>query len=181
MIVAFPARNPDCASSEGRVYQVVEGDSLWRIAEHELGAGQRWRELFAANRGRRMPDGQRLDDPGLIRPGWQLLLPTVSEPPPAKPAPSVPELQHQSDPPTPPAPPSQATEQERQPPAPDAVSQDRQHDHRTTVELPSGSMVGLSLAVGIAAALVVAGLRRRRRRRPLWPPAPQHGGPPAGR
>ena len=33
-------------------------------------------------------------------------------------------------------------------------------------------MVGISLAVGIAAALVVAGLRRRRRRRPLWPPAP---------
>ena len=33
-------------------------------------------------------------------------------------------------------------------------------------------MVGLSLAVGIAAALAVAGLRRRRRRRPLWPPAP---------
>jgi DNA-binding SARP family transcriptional activator len=40
------------------------------------------------------------------------------------------------------------------------------------VELPSGSMVGISLAVGIAAALVVAGLRRRWRRRPLWPSTP---------
>jgi len=35
--------------------------------------------------------------------------------------------------------------------------------------------VGISLAVGIAAALVVAGLRRRRHRRPLWPPAPSKG------
>ena len=46
--------------AEGRVYVVQEGDSLWRIAERELGDGHRWREIFAANHGRRMRDGQLL-------------------------------------------------------------------------------------------------------------------------
>jgi hypothetical protein len=40
-------------------------------------------------------------------------------------------------------------------------------------------MVALSLAVGIAAALMVAGLRRRRGRRPMWPPVPSRR--PSGR
>jgi hypothetical protein len=53
---------PDCpsATSHSQVYTVVEGDSLWRIAARELGDGRRWVEIFAANQGRRMSDGQLL-------------------------------------------------------------------------------------------------------------------------
>ena len=34
-----------------REYEVQPGDELWDIAEHELGAGERWRQLIAANPG----------------------------------------------------------------------------------------------------------------------------------
>jgi hypothetical protein len=67
---ASPVEDPECPPSEGRLYVVQEGDSLWRIAERELGDGHRWQEIFAANHGRRMPDGQLLRDGGLILPGW---------------------------------------------------------------------------------------------------------------
>jgi DNA-binding SARP family transcriptional activator len=172
--ISSPVEDPECLPSEGRMYVVEEGDSLWRIAERELGDGHRWQEIFAANHGRRMPDGQLLRDGGLILPGWQLLLPphNPADPPPAtpRPAPSGPgPVVGRPEPPAPPATPS---------PSPGPASTTAEHpdgehaERRDVVELPSGSMVGISLAVGIAAALVVAGLRRRRRRRPLWPPAP---------
>jgi DNA-binding SARP family transcriptional activator len=170
------AADPDCPADAraGRVYVVREGDSLWRIADRELGDGQRWREIFAANQGRRMSDGQLLTDGGLILPGWQLLLPpdqppsSAPEPPAAAPTPAPrPEL------PAPPPPASASAPGGSEPTTP-AVNPDdgQQAEHPNVVELPSGSMVGLSLAVGIAAALAVAGLRRRRQRRPLWPPTP---------
>jgi DNA-binding SARP family transcriptional activator len=50
-------------------------DTLWDIAARHLGDGIRWREIFALNDGRVMPDGQRLTHASLIRPGWTLLLP----------------------------------------------------------------------------------------------------------
>jgi DNA-binding SARP family transcriptional activator len=166
--------DPECPPSQGRLYVVEEGDSLWRIAEREFGDGHRWQEIFAANHGRRMPDGQLLRDGGLILPGWQLLLPphNPADPPPAttRPAPVDPgPVVGRPEPPTP-APPTTASPS---PASTTAEHTDGQHtERRDIVELPSGSMVGISLAVGIAAALLVAGLRRRRRRRPLWPPAP---------
>jgi LysM domain-containing protein len=84
-VTSSPVEDPECPPSKGRLYMVQEGDSLWRIAERELGDGHRWQEIFAANHGRRMPDGQRLRDGGLILPGWQLLLPP---PDPADPRPA---------------------------------------------------------------------------------------------
>jgi hypothetical protein len=161
--------DPECPPSQGRLYVVEEGDSLWRIAEREFGDGHRWQEIFAANHGRRMPDGQLLRDGGLILPGWQLLLPphNPADPPPAttRPAPVDPgPVVGRPEPPTP-APPTTASPS---PASTTAEHTDGQHtERRDIVELPSGSMVGISLAVGIAAALLVAGLRRRRRRRPL--------------
>lgn len=64
---------------DGRVH-----DSLWRIAERELGSARRWGELHRLNAGRLQPDGRRLIDPDLIYPGWILRLPT--DPPAEKPA-----------------------------------------------------------------------------------------------
>jgi DNA-binding SARP family transcriptional activator len=51
-------------------------DTLWDIAERHLGDGTRWRDIYALNEGRVMPDGQRLTRASLIRPGWILQLPT---------------------------------------------------------------------------------------------------------
>ena len=154
-----------------------EGDSLWRIAERELGDGHRWQEIFAANHGRRMPDGQLLRDGGLICPAGSCCSHPTTQPTAARharPAPVDPgPVAGRPEPPPPPATPSPSPG-----PASTTAEHRRRHadgehaERRDIVELPSGSMVGISLAVGIAAALVVAGLRRRRRRRPLWPPAP---------
>ncbi|WP_432564530.1 LysM peptidoglycan-binding domain-containing protein [Kineococcus sp. SYSU DK003] len=50
-------------------------DCLWDIAERTLGDPLRYREIFELNEDRVQPDGSRLVDADLIRPGWVLLLP----------------------------------------------------------------------------------------------------------
>lgn len=91
------------APAPAPTYTVKPRDSLWRIAEHALGDGFRWRELYELNRGVPQPDGRFLQDPNLIRPGWVLRLPADANP--AMPA--------ASDPVTEPAP--------VPPPAPESV------------------------------------------------------------
>ncbi len=54
------------------VHVVEEGESLWSIAEDELGDAERWPELFEENRDREFDDGRSLHDPDLIQPGWEL-------------------------------------------------------------------------------------------------------------
>ncbi|MCL9798432.1 hypothetical protein MXD58_029785, partial [Frankia sp. AgKG'84/4] len=54
--------------------------SLWSLAQTHLGDPQRWDELFALNQHRPQPDGGRLTDPDLIRPGWILRLPADATP-----------------------------------------------------------------------------------------------------
>ena len=65
-------------------------DSLWRIAERELGDPRLWPAIYDLNVGRRQPDGQRLWDPDLLQPGWVLELPdrhsaATEAPAPARP------------------------------------------------------------------------------------------------
>nr|MCU0284652.1 LysM peptidoglycan-binding domain-containing protein [Candidatus Nanopelagicales bacterium] len=62
-------------TSMPRRHRVALGDTLWEVAEEHLGQGARYPEVFAANRDRVQPDGARLEDPDLIRPGWVLDLP----------------------------------------------------------------------------------------------------------
>ena len=69
--------NTRTGSSTPAVVRVGPYDSLWRIAEQHLGDGRRWTEIYALNTDRLQPDGQRLTDPTLLRPGWTLLLPTT--------------------------------------------------------------------------------------------------------
>ncbi|MFF3431406.1 LysM peptidoglycan-binding domain-containing protein [Streptomyces sp. NPDC002602] len=59
-----------------RVRDVKPAESLWSIAEHTLGDGERWTDIAAANEGRVMADGGtfRADQP--IQPGWVLTLPS---------------------------------------------------------------------------------------------------------
>jgi nucleoid-associated protein YgaU len=49
-------------------YRVRPGDSLWRIADAELGDPGRWPEIYRLNRG-------TIDSPDLLQPGWVLRLP----------------------------------------------------------------------------------------------------------
>lgn len=50
-------------------------DTLWGIAERTLGDPLRYKEIYELNKGRLQPDGSRLNDADLIRPGWNLILP----------------------------------------------------------------------------------------------------------
>ncbi|MBA4084498.1 MAG: hypothetical protein C0493_06085 [Kytococcus sp.] len=64
----------DTAPSED-TRTVEAGDTLWDIAEDELGSGDRYTEIVDATGSVEQPDGDRLTDPDLIKPGWTLQLP----------------------------------------------------------------------------------------------------------
>ncbi|MFJ9479702.1 hypothetical protein ACIRRI_32630 [Streptomyces mirabilis] len=62
----------------GASYTVREtrpAESLWGIAERELGDGERWREIASLNEGRVMSDGQVFRANSFLQPGWQLEMP----------------------------------------------------------------------------------------------------------
>lgn len=59
-------------SPTGQTYTVVSGDSLYRIAEKTLGSGNRYHELFEANK-------DLIDSPDDIREGMVLRLPAPSQ------------------------------------------------------------------------------------------------------
>ncbi len=56
-------------SPEGRHH-----DSLWEIAERHLD-GRRYKEIYQLNKDRVQPDGSRLSQASLIRPGWIMEIP----------------------------------------------------------------------------------------------------------
>lgn len=63
-----------------RVYivQPPEGryhDSLWDIAERNLGEGRAYSQIYDLNAGRAQPDGGSLELARLIQPGWLLVMP----------------------------------------------------------------------------------------------------------
>ncbi|MEU9370698.1 hypothetical protein AB0D71_39825 [Streptomyces avermitilis] len=60
------------------VRETRPAQSLWGIAERELGGGERWREIAALNEGRTMVDGQVFRAHGFLQPGWQLEMPDTA-------------------------------------------------------------------------------------------------------
>ncbi|MEV8059503.1 LysM peptidoglycan-binding domain-containing protein [Streptomyces antimycoticus] len=68
-------------SNEQRTHTVRDArpaESLWSIAETELGDGERWRQIAALNQGRTMTDGTHFDADVFLQPGWTLLLPDAN-------------------------------------------------------------------------------------------------------
>ncbi len=51
------------------------GDTLWDIADEQLGDPTAWPEIWEDNAGDDMGGGRTFDDPDLILPGWELDLP----------------------------------------------------------------------------------------------------------
>lgn len=144
-------------------YVVEPGDTLWDIAEEELGEGDRYPEVFEASRGTVQSDGHRLTDPDLIRPGWELTIPgeVIDTPPendpPEQPPDPTPELDETPEP-TPEesaAPPLESAEDEA---GRDAAAQDTDGQHAPAWLLP-----GLAGAGVVVAAGVLVGVRRHRR------------------
>ncbi|MEV0449783.1 LysM peptidoglycan-binding domain-containing protein [Streptomyces sp. NPDC050600] len=72
---AHPAATPAPAS-----HTVGEGETLWGIAAGELGDGERYKELFQANKNRPQADGGRLTDPDELQVGWNLQIPRTATP-----------------------------------------------------------------------------------------------------
>lgn len=50
-------------------------DSLWEVAQRHLGDGRRYKEIYQLNKDRTQPDGSKLSEASLIRPGWILEMP----------------------------------------------------------------------------------------------------------
>jgi hypothetical protein len=66
--VAPPERDDVVATT----YVVEPGDTLWDIADEQLGDPTSWTEIWERNAGDDMGDGRTFDDPNLILPGWEL-------------------------------------------------------------------------------------------------------------
>ena len=161
-------------------YVVKRNDTLWGIAERELGDPLRWSEIYALNEGRPEPGGATLDNPNWIYPGWTLLLPASASPPP----PDPPRRSAPSTTATPAGAPRSSICQAPVMATPSARSANAHHPTgmaqpapRTPgapsapVRLPSGSVVAGSFAAGVFSALALGRLRRRHAYR-YRPPEP---------
>ncbi|MCU4185164.1 LysM peptidoglycan-binding domain-containing protein [Acidiferrimicrobium sp. IK] len=174
-------------------YIVQRGDTLWGIAERELGDPLRWSEIFQLNEDRPQPGGVTLTDPHWIDPGWTLLLPAPAAAGSAS-TPAPPTSQsHQSpatvrpatvppstSPPatTPPttspstgAPPTTTPSELSPTTAPHRVDAEPVDRSGEPVRLPSGSVVAGSFAAAVAATVAIGRLRRRHAYR-YRPPEP---------
>lgn len=177
------------AQPHSKTYQVQRNDTLWGIAQRQLGDPLRWRDIYNLNHGRPQPDGATLTDPHWITQGWTLLLPApqgtdTSPPPTARPSPPSPtsNLMPGAPAPTSTTPASTPTPTPHDPSKPEngaairspAATHEpegatRQGASTATATLPSGSVVGASFAAGVLAAITVGWLRRRHGYQPAEP------------
>jgi len=159
-------------------YRVRPGDSLWRIAERELGSGFRWREIYRLNEGRRFPDGRSLTDPQLIHPGWVLELPNGHRHSPQPDGNGEEErdsdqeqVSPTSPPPTRSPAPIQSFESTTQHVPPESGPDEEADEPGTSaprdpvLQIPPGLLVATSFASGLLTAHLLGRLRRRRSRR----------------
>jgi DNA-binding SARP family transcriptional activator len=188
---------PDETAGTSRTYVVQRGDTLWAIAEQQLGDPLRWSQIYQLNEGRPQPGGTSLIDPHWIDPGWTLLLPTgplaaaatpVPSPPPttrptttpashATPSAS-PLIVPTTTPVTAPSRPASSRPATTTPPTSAPSPSKGEGRGLSTVvapiRLPSGSIVAGSFAAGVLSALAAGRLRRRRHYRPQPPHPGRH-------
>ena len=194
-VAGSASARPTRAGEHTDEYTVQRGDTLWDISGRRLGDARRWPEIWRENRERAEPDGRRFTDPNLIIPGWRLGLPRVAEasqtpqqttaparvvpPPPAasaQTAPATPSTSGSGAVPSPPqpSPPAQPSPlaTSSSPAQPSIRHGEEGASPSPTIRLPTGGMVGIGVAVAIAAALLAARLHERRRYRigPVSPP-----------
>lgn len=158
--VHHAASNSSALAADSPSYVVKHGDSLWEIAERELGSGYRWREVFELNKGRSFPDGRVLTNPRLIRPGWSLQLP-MPKSEPSEAAVTAPVIDSSPQPTH-----TVVSQPENRPSTrvqENATSADQIQS--PVVELPSGTVIAASFASGLLAAQALGSMRRRRSRR----------------
>ncbi|MDA8070982.1 MAG: BTAD domain-containing putative transcriptional regulator [Actinomycetota bacterium] len=198
-VTAAPARQasrpprsgaPPAATGQNaadRTYVVQRGDTLWGIAERELGDPLQWQAIYQLNEGRPQPGGATLTDPHWIDPGWTLLLPAVAVVTPTASAPVAPPAATPPAAPRSPAaastPPAANTAPDTTSPpstipatpttAPNATNGSAHHTTRRSepVRLPSGSIVAGSFAVGVLTTVALGRLRKRHAYR-YRPPEP---------
>jgi DNA-binding SARP family transcriptional activator len=53
--------------------------SYWALAEHYLGDGARWREIWDLNKGRTHADGTVMDSPRQLYAGWTIFIPSADQ------------------------------------------------------------------------------------------------------
>ena len=172
----------DTSGPASRTVVVQPGDTLWQIAADHLGDGGRYPDIAAAST-QVQDDGDRLVDPDLIRPGWELTLPdstaaapavpdttTAVEPPAAaSPAPAPAAAAPHTVPAQPDRPASAAAGQPAEAPAsrPPAQGQDTAPDaDNDQVNVRTAGGVGALMAAGLLALLGLKRTRQQRRRRP---------------
>lgn len=78
-VPAPQAAAPAGAPAASTTHVVEPGETLWSIADHQLGDGERWTEVFDASKDLDQGNGARLQDPSLIRPGWTVIVPATTE------------------------------------------------------------------------------------------------------
>lgn len=73
-----PAASTPASRSTYTVRETRPAQSLWGVAEKELGDGERWREIADLNEGRTMVDGTVFRANSFLQPGWQLQMPETA-------------------------------------------------------------------------------------------------------
>ena len=144
-----PAEPPTVSGSVPRTHLVRARETLWSIAEDELGTTLRWQELAQLNYGVAQEGGGALDEGHWVTPGWRLLLPS----PDTAPRPVLPWSAHRSRTPL------GAVPGEKSGPGPGSAPAPRQPP--APVRVPAAPVI--PLGAGVVGAGVVRLIDRMRR------------------
>lgn len=166
LALRVPTLDDTQADRSTRSYVVKEGETLWDIADRELGDPKRYGEIFDASTHIAQPHGGRLTDPDLILPGWTLTIPATEDLTDRKPA-----AQNGVSPSRPDAAPQEAIS----PRAPRSIEQTTETDNSATptttpassevddVASPGWLVPGLTAGGTVLAGCLFLALRAHRR------------------